>query len=402
MRNLQDYACDLVTVQRAFMKLIHTADIQLDRCFADCLMPPGQANWQRQHLRELFLDILRRAQAARAKALLVAGGLFLHERVGRDTVAFLREAFELARPLPVFIAPGSADPLMAGSPYVTEPWPDHVHIFQAPRWEAVPLDDAPLTVHGFAFDGPAISHNPFGELSIPADGRTHVAVGSGAWKQIRPGAQPGEAPFDADNAAVPGLAYLALGGHPSHVQIPNSHEVTAHYAGAPETAGFGHGDEPCFLEVELEGGGRESGVRVTPVTSGSLTYMQRDFDCSGVRSPAQLADTLAGIGRGAQGNRIARIRLTGRRPLTAPLDLPAIEREAGPQFVHLELLDDTEPPEDFEQLARGHGSLALFTDRLNREIAGTADAGRVRMLRRARSLGIEAYRAPRPDREDAR
>lgn len=384
------------------MKLIHTADLHLDRCFADCGLPPGQANWQRQHLRELFLDILRQASAQGAEALLVAGGLFVHERVGRETVAFLREAFELARPLPVFIAPGRADPLVPGSPYVTGHWPDHVHIFQSPDWQAIALNGAPLTVHGFAFDGPAISRNPFGGLRIPGDGRTHVAVGQGAWKKLQPDAPPGLAPFDAGEAAAPGLAYLALGGHPESLAVPNDRGVTAYYAGAPDTPGFGHRGEPCFLEVDLDARGLEPAVRVKPVFSASLAFLERDLDCTALRSPAQLADALAGIGRAAKGNCIARIRLTGRRPGLRPLDLDAITRDAGPAFAHLELHDETEPPEDFDSLARGHTSLALFTGRLNREIAGSVDPGRLRMLRRARTLGIEGYRAPHGNPEGAR
>src|SRR5688500_18645584 len=111
------------------MKLIHTVALHLDCSFAAVGMRPGHGNRRRQGLREVFSAILRRAHEWPADAVLISGDLFEQERVTRDTLSFLREAFESIRPIPVFIAPGNQDPYTASSPYAVEPWPANVYLF---------------------------------------------------------------------------------------------------------------------------------------------------------------------------------------------------------------------------------------------------------------------------------
>lgn len=90
------------------MRLIHTSDIHLDRCYAPLGMGPAQGHARRQGLREVLRGILRRAQAWPADAVLIAGDLFDLARVERDTVTFLQSEFDAIRPVPVLIAPGNA------------------------------------------------------------------------------------------------------------------------------------------------------------------------------------------------------------------------------------------------------------------------------------------------------
>ena len=130
------------------MKLIHTADIHLDASFAASGLPLGFGNRRRQALRRVFERILTRAQAWPADAVLIAGDLYDHRRISRDTIAFLREQFERIRPIPILIAPGNRDPFTPASPYASEAWPANVFIFGEPRWTAHELHHVPLTVHG--------------------------------------------------------------------------------------------------------------------------------------------------------------------------------------------------------------------------------------------------------------
>jgi len=158
------------------MRLVHTADIHLDASFAGTGMPAAFGNRRRQSLRDVFRSIVSRAGEWPADALLIAGDLFEQERVTKDTVAFLIGEFWSIAHVPVFIAPGNHDPYTPDSPYACEEWPENVHVFDQPVWQACSLADRPLVVHGFAFDGPDISSSPFGKLAVPDDGRVHVAV----------------------------------------------------------------------------------------------------------------------------------------------------------------------------------------------------------------------------------
>ena len=190
---------------------MHTADVHLDRCYSSARFPAAFANRRRQALRDAFLRIVARAGEWPADALLIAGDLFEHDRVSRDTAALLRRAFESVPHVPVFIAPGNHDPYLPDSPYAVQRWPGNVFIFPRPTWTAHALDRLPLTVHGFGFDGPDVSTNPFGSLTIPGDDRVHVAGAHGSEMGSLPAGKGAYAPFDAETATPDGLRYLALG-----------------------------------------------------------------------------------------------------------------------------------------------------------------------------------------------
>ena len=140
------------------MKLVHTADIHMDASFAGLAMPSSFGNRRRQSLRDVFHTIVERAGDWPADALLIAGDLFEHTRVSRDTLSFIVAEFQAIHHVPVFIAPGNHDPYQSDSPYAMESWPDNVHIFTEPAWRCHSVLEGRLAVHGFAFDGNPVSH----------------------------------------------------------------------------------------------------------------------------------------------------------------------------------------------------------------------------------------------------
>lgn len=356
-------------------------------------MPSGQGNWRRRSLREMFLDILRRAASWPADAVLIAGDLFELGRVSRESVAFLKEAFELVRPIPVFIAPGNEDPFVPASPYAVEVWPPNVHIFDRAEWSAVALEELPLTVHGFAFDGDELRVNPFGRLAVTSDGRGHVAVAHGSVRGLLPPDKAPVAPFDAADAAVPGLAYLALGHYHATTEIPSVSETRIWYSGAPEGHGFHETGAHHYLEVEIDGSALAPlEVRVTRAAAARTEYVVKEIDCTGMSEPEQVVDALRAAGSGARGDIVARITLRGFCPAPLKEQLRAIHESVGDVFTFLDLIDETELAEAYAELAREHTSLGLFVRRLTGEIADTVEERRRRMLQRAREVGLAAYR----------
>ena len=376
------------------MKLLHTADVHLDHCFADSRVPAAIANWRRQHLRELFMELLRRAAADNAAALLIAGDLFETRRMTRDTVAFLREAFDLARPVPVVIAPGHADSYGPASPYATEIWPENVHIFREPLWVPIHLPEASLVIHGAACVAGGPAEPPFDKLRVPQDDATHVAVCHAGW-------QSGGACAPAGNEAsspalVSGLAYLALGHDHAASEIHRKGGAAAWYSGALENLAYGQTGIPGYLEVEIDRAKPALSVSVRHEATEATHYLEKRVDCSELSNEAQIIDSIAGIGRSQQRDTIARIILTGRRPADARFSLERIGADAGKNFVHLELVDRCEPPGAAQNSAVLPGSQGLFLERMRNDISGTTDPARRDMLRRAEALGGQAYHGGLP------
>jgi DNA repair exonuclease SbcCD nuclease subunit len=370
------------------MRIIHTSDIHLDACFAGSGFPAGFGARRRQSLRDVFQAIMRRAVDWPADAILIAGDLFDQDRVTRDTVAFLRAQFRAASPVPIFIAPGNHDPYTPDSPYATEDWPDNVTIFSNPSWTAWPLEGPPLTVHGFAFDGPDISVNPFGTLRVPDDGRIHVAVAHGSEQNSIPQGKDAYAPFAARDAAVHGLKYLALGHFHAMKQIAGDFPTRVFYSGAPEGHGFGEIGPHYYLAVEIDRGQ----LHVLPVPSCRAVYAAHTVDCSSFTTAHEVVEAVRGLCSEGGLPQIARVTLAGTATSAFRHEIPAIRDAVENSFEFLDLVDATEAEDDYAGLARENTSLGSFVARLNEELADTAGASRRRMLERARQVGVGACR----------
>ncbi len=370
------------------IRLIHTADVHLDECFAGAGLPPNYASRRRQQLREVFRAIVERAGEWPADALLIAGDLFELDRVSRDTVAFLRDRFAAIEHVPVFIAPGNHDPWVAHSPYATEAWPDNVHIFSTPEWSRHALSHTPLTVHGFGFDGVEPSRNPFGELAAPDDGRTHVAVAHGSARSHQPEGKAAYAPFDGAEAAADGLAYLALGHFHSATAVEGPYPARIQYSGAPEGHGFGDSGMRHYLEVEIANGE----VAVRPVPSSRSVYESHRLDISAFTNTQEVIDAVRALPSEEGVARIARITLTGSAGPALQEGMAGLYDVLSEQFEYLRLIDETHPQDDYEELANPTTSLGLFLERINQEIADSPSEEHERMLRRARQAGLFAYR----------
>ncbi len=370
------------------MRLIHTSDIHLDASFATPGMPAGFGNRRRQALRDVFRDVIQRTKEWPADALLVAGDLFELERITRDTVAFLKQVFESLGEIPVFIAPGNHDPYVPASPYATEDWPSNVVIFRKADWEGVEMPKIPLTIHGFAFDGAEISSNPFGNLQIPRDGRTHIAVGHGSEMGCLPPEKGVHAPFTAAAASATRLRYLALGHYHTLKGINAPFGTRMFYPGSPEGHSFRETGALCFLEVSIE----QDEVDVRPRPSSRYIYLERRLDCSEFSTSQEVIDAIRGVAQTEGNNLIARIRLVGACQSSWHAEFNAIRHAVEPEFEFIDLVDELEPVEDYDQLAREETSLGAFVRQIGEEIDRSADERHRRMLQRSREVGIAAFR----------
>lgn len=377
------------------MKIIHTADLHLDRCFAGAGMAAGFGNRRRQSLRDVFGALVERAGTWPADALLIAGDLFEQDRVSRDTVAFLTSRFASIPQVPVFIAPGNHDPFVPDSPYATAEWPENVTLFSKPEWTNRALKEGQLVIHGFGFDGPAPSVNPFGSLRIQDGGRDriHVAVAHGSERGHQPPGKELYAPFDAAEAVPEGLAYLALGHFHATTEIEGDFDTVVYYSGAPEGLGFGETGLRHYLEVEVLGGE----VHVTKAPSSRLVYAAHKVSCDGFASSQDAVDAIRECTEEEGLPQALRITLVGACHPELRDEFGAIHDALGPEFEHFELIDRTDPLEDYEELAREETGLGAFAKVMNEETADAPDDARKELLERAREVGVAAFRMREPD-----
>jgi DNA repair exonuclease SbcCD nuclease subunit len=372
------------------MKFIHTADIHLDQSCSAMELLPLLGNEYRAHLHAVLQRILNRARDIQADAVFITGDLFEHERVTRNTVNALREAFGALAPTPVFLCAGRHDPAVPGSPYLTEAWTANVHLFTEPVWRRVDLPGLPLTVHGFGLNSCSpVDHLPDG-LEVPQDGRIHIAIGHGLEQTVLHGGREGTATFESTHTLPGGVAYLGLGGLHAHTEISGLIGTAVWYPGSPESCYPGASGSHACLEIDLESG---SVATVTPVVLSSGRFQALTLDCSRFTSGQELLDGVRALILPLRDCPLIRITLEGSLLRQIYDELDGIRDILGEEVHFLQWREACQVGEDYETIAGERTSLGAFVQRISEEISDAPNHGLRLQRLRSRDLGVCAYRA---------
>ncbi|MFP6580993.1 MAG: DNA repair exonuclease [Candidatus Hydrogenedentota bacterium] len=374
------------------MKIIHTSDVHLDRCFVGSSQSVHFGNRRRQSLRDVFQTIISRAREWPADILLIAGDLFEYDRVTSDTIAFIRNEFKSIPNTLIFIAPGNHDPYIPDSPYATESWPENVHVFKKSTWESASVHGGAAYVHGFGYNSPYFTENPFGQLAIPEKQRDaiHLAVAHGSETAHRPADKEEYAPFSVQQAVTPSLHYLALGHYHAGRELKGDFDTRVFYSGSPEGVSFQEIGMHHFVEIEIQSG--DAPVVVNPVPVSRVIYIDEELPCDTFKTSEEVTGAIRTIAQGYEVQVIGRFTLTGVCEPDIQSEIGLIHDSASLDFEYLEVIDGTNPCEDYAELAREDTSLGLYSRVLNAKIDAAGDGARREMLERARELGIAAFR----------
>ena len=308
------------------LKIIHGADFHLDSPFSG--LTPKRAAQRREEQRELLERLAGLARKKEAGLVLLAGDLLDSERVFPETARALSKALA-SIPCPVFIAPGNHDPYTDRSIWTALNWPDNVHIFRSHDLERVDLPGC--TLWGRAFTDTHQETSPLEGLTVPGDGKLHLAVLHGCV-----GERNGYGPISPAEIAASGLDYLALGHIHQGSGLNREGNTFWAYPGCPEGRGFDELGDKGVLYVEAEPGR----VKSQFVSLAKRRYEIITADITGPAGP--LAAILEAL-PGRTSDLICRLILTGEGP--AP-DLVNLEQTLSSEFYGLTLVDRTRLPRD--------------------------------------------------------
>ena len=142
----------------ALARFLQISDLHLGRPFA--WLPPDRREQRRRDQQYALEQVIKHSIERDVHAILVPGDLFDGVPVDTGSLTFAARAFSVPGCPPVFIAPGNHDPASndnaAWNTRLQQArgthWPPHVHVFDSPRWSAVPLGTLPgVRVWGRAF-----------------------------------------------------------------------------------------------------------------------------------------------------------------------------------------------------------------------------------------------------------
>ena len=308
------------------IKFLHTADLHLDSPFA--ALRPEQAALRRQEQRALVGKLCTLCRDNACDLLLLSGDLFDGGSVYLDTLDVLRD--ELCEcGAQVFIAPGNHDFLSPASPYLTQAWPENVHIFTSARIESIVLRDLGCVIWGAAFTSPAMPGLLTG-FRVPEAYQNYVNL-----MVLHGDAAQADSPYSPISKAEieqSGLTYLALGHTHARSELLRAGDTCYAWPGCPMGRGFDEtGEKGVFL------GGIDNGsadVRFVPLDVRRYELMEVT---AGDDPLAQILDAIPEQTE----NDIYRITLTGE---SESIDLAALQSALENRFYALQLRDATVPP----------------------------------------------------------
>lgn len=233
------------------IRLLHIADLHLDRAFAGMGCQGELAIRRRLGLRDALRRAGQTALERGCSAVTIGGDLYEHDRAGAATAAFLVETFAAWQPMQVLLAPGNHDALLTGSIYSRTEWPANVHLFSSETLSPHQLADG-LTVWGLAHLEPAWQGDPLASPAGSGDGGVHLALFHGAELGSRPDGKSIHGPFRSADIRARGFA-AALCGHYHRRRVDEASGLL--YPGSPEPLTFDEDEARGPVIVSIAGDG---------------------------------------------------------------------------------------------------------------------------------------------------
>lgn len=294
------------------IKILHSADWHLDS--------PLQLDASlRAELAKVPEKIAALCQQEQCDLVLLAGDLF----DGAATPATIGQVKQCLADMkvPVFITPGNHDFIGGENPWLTQVFPENVHIFTKNSIESVVLEELNCRIYGGAFT----SMDCEGLLDgFCADAGNGYAIGIFHGDPTQPNSP--YCPITAAQVQASNLDYLALG----HIHKSDSFRLgktLCAWPGCPMGRGYDEEGEKGVLIVTLD---KTVSTRFIPLDTPRFYDLEVE---AGSDAAAALHQVLPPVGNGD----FYRITFVGN---SDPLDLAALQR---PEFPNLKLRDKTVP-----------------------------------------------------------
>ena len=357
------------------MKILHLADIHLDRPFAG-LRAEARAR-RRSQLYDAFTRCLTLAEERGADLITIGGDLWEHEHLTRDTLnSVVFELGEVDRP--VLIICGNHDPLVAGSGYLLADWPKNVRVVRTSRPELHEFGD--VAIWGVSWTGGDLSSDFLDEFTVPVDGRTHVLLLHGTSGPLAYLAEDVACTFQAEQVRRAGFARCLAG----HIHV-GADDGTIVYPGSPEPLRWNETGRHCAALLTVG----EGNVDVELLDVNQFRVEEREIDCGGCLSSAELERRVArNLDHGDAEHVYLCVSLVGEVGADCTVDTGRLVNLHG-SYAGVTAEDRTAPLLEIDGRAERQGLDGLFVRKMQERLQA-ADEDQQRTLQLALEAGLRA------------
>jgi len=353
------------------LRLLHFADLHLDRSFAGQRLFGIAAQRRRADLRAALARIVERAQRDQVGLITCAGDLFDHSHVTRETAQFIAETLGQAG-CPVLIAPGHSDPALPSSPYRYLHWAPHVTVVTHEDLRPYHFDG--VHIWTAALTRPDATESPLREFH-PAEGGPHLLLLHASDMSALPEGTVPCAPITATQVEQAGFRHALLGHYHDAATGP-----LLTYPGSPEPLGWSETGRHCVALVTIADDGS---VGTELADFNERRFVEEILDVTGMTSREQVRDALLALRESKRlEDAILRATLVGERSHSLDLDPQGLLLECRDGFSHLEFRDGTHRSHDLEALATEFTSRGEMVRQLRAQLEGSErlPAGRALQL----------------------
>ena len=360
------------------LRLLHFADLHLDRSFARERLYGVGAQRRRGDLRAALQRIVERAREAQVDLITCGGDLFEQDQVTRETAGFLVQTLGDAG-RPVLIAPGHADPAVPSSPYRYLRWPDNVTI--AAHDDLRPYRHGDVQVWSAGFMRPEVSDAPLRDFVRQEEGTHLLLLHASDMSQLPEGVTPYK-PILPSQVEQAGFDHALL-GHYHEARTTGS--MT--YPGSPEPLGWNETGRHCTALVTIDDDGA---VQVLLEDVNQRQFAQETIDITGMTSVEHVRDAVLAIREGKHlEGAVIRATLVGERARSLSLDPQALSTECSDGFAYLEFRDHSHISHDLEAAAQEFTSRGEMVRKLVDHKQGSRQEERA--VGRALQLALDAF-----------
>jgi DNA repair exonuclease SbcCD nuclease subunit len=347
------------------VRILHFADLHLDRSFASLGMASSEAVKRREELRATLRRIVDLA-IERDVQVVTAGG----------------DLYERARP--VLVAPGNHDPYTPNSLYRRVEWPDNVHVFDSPQWGPVPVAEG-VTVWGAGHIGPETREDLLARLHVDCKD-TAVALLHGSNTSFVPEGKVAHCPFSAEEVEATGATFLLL-GHYHQARLSPAGRPRCAYPGSPEPLGFDETGPHYVLVLDI----CDAEAAPELVSINETFYESHEVDVSGMNTSDQVRDAILSlpIRQHASGT-LVRVVLTGQPEPELDTDIAALMAATAQHFRYLDIVDRSEPAFDLDAIRGETTTRGAFVRMMEERIAAASEPDRS-ILAKALTYGLQAF-----------
>lgn len=319
------------------IKILQTSDVHLGAKF-ESLGDRGAVH--RRQIERVFEKTVDLAISSKADLFLIAGDLFDGDNPPQAIIDFVRRQLERLRDtsVNVVIIPGNHDFLSERSVYKKSFWGDikNVFVFNDPSAERKEYPGLEVTIHAKVLNTKNSTESAISMASL-GNAKYNIMMAHGAFIASE-GARSryfDRWPITPDEIKNSKMDYIAIGDFHG-MQDVSQGDVSAWYAGSPESIAFDQKNAGNVLLVEID----SNGARVNPVRVGERKFDQLDLALDNVADSHDLKNEIL---KDADKNLVRKVVLGGFAKPNIFIDEEMLESELGENFFKLIIIDNSVP-----------------------------------------------------------